>query len=709
MKPEPQRSDMVASECPLAPAVISPISIDQLAGEGAGVRGEHSVRSCSAVAVAKFRLVIALSIAAVFAPTTVAIADDLESREELAFKQAAALADPSIVRIDTVGGLDLVGDVLTGTGPTTGVVVATDGYIITSSFNFVSQPAGIIVTLPDGRRFPAEVVATDDARKLTLLRIDVARERTALQPLAPAPRKDLRVGQWSIALGRTYDLAIPNLSVGILSAVNRVWGRAVQTDAKISPANYGGPLVDLDGRGIGILVPLSPQATDETAGVEWYDGGIGFAIPLEDVYASLARLKQGDDLQPGLLGVSFPDQGVLAGEANVDRVRPESPADKAGLQVGDVIIEVNGQSVRRVPELRHIIGRLYAGDVVQLAYRRGDESLRAEATLVGELVPYESGYLGLLPERTAAGEATEGVTIRGVLATSPAAEAGLQRRDVIVACDGSPVTTAADLLDRIGRKRPGETCELLFRREQTLQTIKVALSALPDVVPQQLPSAAISAAVEGAVPAELLGRTNITLPGEAGGKYWRYVPTQYNPAYPHGLVVWLHPAGDTQEAAILKAWQQHCDRRGLILVAPLAGDVAGWTAGETEIIREVVDETQRQFTIDPQRICVHGMGAGGRLAWDVAFKHRDLFRAVIAVSAPLREAPPDNDPDFRLQTCSIAGANDPLRDKVERSVEVLRRLKFPARLIAIPDAGEAYPPEETIDELARWLDALDRI
>lgn len=640
-------------------------------------------------------------------------ADDLELREEQAFKQAAALADPSIVRIDTVGGLDLVGDLLTGSGPTTGVVVGADGDIITSSFNFASKPAGIIVTLPDGRRFPAEVVAADDARRLTLLKIDLARDKIQLPPLRPVPRSELRVGQWSIALGRTYDLAIPNLSVGILSAVNRVWGRAVQTDAKISPANYGGPLVDLDGRGIGILVPLSPQKTDETAGVEWYDGGIGFAIPLEDVYASLDRLKQGEHLKPGLMGVSFPDQGVLAGEAKIDRVRPESPADKAGLKVGDLIVEANGQPVARVPQLRHILGRLYAGDVVAIAFRRGSETLRTNVTLADKLVPYESGYLGILPERPAVHEAANGaaagVAIRGVLAKSPAAEAGLQRRDVILRCDGKAVASASDLLDLIGRKRPGDACELVFRRDAIEQTISVVLAEVPDVVPEQLPAAVIPAPPEGTVPAERLGRSGASLPGEAGRNYWRYVPAQYNPAYPHGLIVWLHPAGDTMEAAILKAWQQHCDRRGLILVAPLAGDLNGWTAGESELVREVVEQTQRDYTIDPQRICVHGLGAGGRFAWDAAFKHRELFRAVIAASAPLREIPPDNDPDFRLQTCSVVGENDPLRDKVERSVEVLRKLKFPARLIVLPDAGEAYPPAETVDELARWVDALDRI
>ncbi len=166
---------------------------------------------------------------------------DVDLLEEEAFKTAAAIAEPSIVQIQTIGGLDVVGELIAGSGPTTGVVVSADGEILTSSFNFASKPSSVIVMLGDGRKLPAEIVATDQIRQVTLIRV----KQTGLTPIAVAPRKELQVGQWTIALGRTYDPAFPNLSVGILSALNRIWGKAVQTDAKISPANYGGPLVDL--------------------------------------------------------------------------------------------------------------------------------------------------------------------------------------------------------------------------------------------------------------------------------------------------------------------------------------------------------------------------------------------------------------------------------------------------------------------------------
>ncbi len=231
------------------------------------------------------------------------------------------------MRIETVGGLDRVGQVLTVTGPTTGVIVSPDGYIISSAFNFAARPASILVTLPDGRRLPAMQVATDKVKMLTLIKIEA--ENLPVPQAAPAD--SFRVGQWSIALGKTLD-ETPSISVGIVSALNRIWGKAIQTDAKISPVNYGGALVDVEGRVLGVLVPLSPQATGEVVGVEWYDSGIGFAIPMVDVNAALSRLKSGHDLVGGLMGITMKGHDIYEGQPVIDRVRYGSPAHQAGLK-----------------------------------------------------------------------------------------------------------------------------------------------------------------------------------------------------------------------------------------------------------------------------------------------------------------------------------------------------------------------------------------
>src|SRR5262249_19148907 len=147
------------------------------------------------------------------------------------------------------------------------------------------------------------------------------------------------------------------------------WGKAVQTDAKVGPANYGGPLVDLQGRVFGILIPADPRAEGETAGLEWYDSGIGFAVPLEDVNAVLTRMKAGPADKPvvlnrGILGVTPQGTDEYGQPPKIATVAPESTAAKAGIQVGDVIVEVDGKVIRNYAQVRHALGSKYDGDTV---------------------------------------------------------------------------------------------------------------------------------------------------------------------------------------------------------------------------------------------------------------------------------------------------------------------------------------------------------
>src|SRR5437773_1034635 len=208
-------------------------------------------------------------LAATFAlPPGRAAADDYGDLEK-AMKAAVARVAPGVVQIETSGGTDVIGSgpgqIRKGAGPTTGLIVAPDGYIISSAFNFANKPSLILVAVPNRKeRLPAKVISTDHARVLTLLKV----EASGLPVPTATPREEIKVGQWSLALGRTWAAADrpPSVSVGIISAVDRIWGRAVQTDAKVSPVNYGGPLVDIAGRVQGVVVAASPRGEDQTAG-----------------------------------------------------------------------------------------------------------------------------------------------------------------------------------------------------------------------------------------------------------------------------------------------------------------------------------------------------------------------------------------------------------------------------------------------------------
>lgn len=652
----------------------------------------------------------------------------VDQLEEQAFREAVVLIDPTLVRIETVGGLDRVGRLLTGTGPTTGLIVSSDGLIISSAFNFISRPTSILVQLADGRRFDARRVATDHSRMLTLLKIDAED-----LPVARVATAELKVGQWAIAVGRTYDLAVPNLSVGIVSAKNRIWGKAIQTDAKVSPVNYGGPLLAIDGSVAGILVPLSPQKSGETAGVEWYDSGIGFAIPMADVQAAIARMKDGTDLHPGLLGLTLKGKGLLAGTPIVDRVRVESPADRAGVVSGDVITAVDGKAVNRQADVRHVLGPKYAGDTVALTLKRGEKQVEVEIELVEKLTPWESGWLGILPVRQpiAPAKPLTGIGVRHVFADSPAAEAGLKTRDVITKFNDTPVTTAAELLDLVSRIMPGTETSLTLERAGKPETVQVTLGTIPDEIPADLRSFAIPAAggnqnppadgeqpaadgeeadgeeaAEDAAPAT--GRITGTLPGDEH-RYWGYVPESYNPEWGWGLVVWLHPGNDTMEATVFRQWKALCERRGLILIAPQAQDVSGWNLNEASFVTELVAAMRERYSIDPARIVLHSFSTGGNFAWHLAFRERELFRGAAIASQPLLTKPSEHDPDFRQQFYLYCGDKDLLLKRVQATATGLRQLKYPCSLRTVPGRTHEYPTSDDIEEIGRWIDLLDRI
>ena len=629
---------------------------------------------------------------------------DLETREEQAFKEASAVVAPAVVRIQTVGGLDRVGRVLTGTAATTGVVVSPDGYVISSAFNFVSRPASVLVTLSDGRRFPAKIVANDRAKMVTLLKIEAA----GLAVPKMAPRDGFRVGQWAIAMGRTYESPLPNLSVGIISALNRSWGRALQTDAKISPANYGGPLVDIQGRVIGVLVPLSQRQAGRTAGVEWYDSGIGFAIPMADILATLPRLKSGKDLLPGLMGITLKAGDVYASAAVIDRVRFNSPAEKSGLQPGDVIASVDGQVIKRLVQVRHALGNKYAGETITVLVKRGEKSVEQKIELTGKLEPYTPTFLGLLPVRKKQGEVSKGVTVRGVLPESPASKAMILPGDRVVQLDDKAVADTAGLFDVISRRRVGDEVKVHVDRGGAKRTLTAKLAVVPSQVPAVLESDVIVA--PDPKPADLpkTGRFNQDLEGH-DHSFWAYVPETYNPAHGYGLVVWIHPGSDTMEADIHDLWKPICDERGLILVGPRAKNIAGWSLNEAGFIEALVQEMQQKYRIDSRRVVLHSYSDGCRFSFHLAFKYRSLFRGVAASSEPLRLAPPENRPDLRLQFFLSCGDKDNLHRLVQRTRTRLAAMKFPVVLTTVPGEGHSYPPIPVLDAIARWIDMLDRI
>ncbi len=167
------------------------------------------------------------------APCQAQDTDKLLADEQAAFRAAAGAAAPAVVQIETFGGLERVGREIISEGPTTGTIVHKDGWVISSLYSFRQQPSSILIVLPDGSRAAARIVARDHSRELVLLKVDTKSE---LPEATPCPPNEVSVGQWVIGLGKTFERDAVSQSVGIVSALDRAYGKAVQTDAKVSPS-----------------------------------------------------------------------------------------------------------------------------------------------------------------------------------------------------------------------------------------------------------------------------------------------------------------------------------------------------------------------------------------------------------------------------------------------------------------------------------------
>jgi S1-C subfamily serine protease len=257
----------------------------------------------------------------------------------------------------------------------TGLLVSADGYVVTSLLGAGQASDGLEVELADGRRFPAKRLGEDVQRDLLLLKID-GKDFPAPEL---AKKSDLAIGQWVLAIGRALPGAQPTVSKGIISALGRLAGVALQTDANVSPMNYGGPLVDLRGRVVGVIAAVGRTGSSARA-ERLSDSGIGFAIAMDDVLAELPELKTGARLEVPFLGVAY-DIVRLEPGARVLRVIAATAAAESGLKEGDVIVEFGGAKIETPFQLENQIGSHKVGEKVTFKVVRGEQTLSLSGTL----------------------------------------------------------------------------------------------------------------------------------------------------------------------------------------------------------------------------------------------------------------------------------------------------------------------------------------
>jgi serine protease Do len=368
-------------------------------------------------------------------------------------------------------------------GMGSGVVISPDGYIVTNN-HVVDGAVDIRVTTSDRRVMKAKLIGTDPLTDLAVLKV----EGTDLASAPWGDSKEVRPGQLVLAFGNPYGFRF-TVTRGIVSAVNRANpdasnrskpGEFIQTDAAINPGNSGGPLVDARGEVVGINTFLiSPSGTFS---------GMGFAIPSQIVRPTVETLIRYGKVSHGHIGIGiadvtpenakFFDNSTTGGV--VTQVEPDSPGAKAGLQIGDVITEIDGQKVADAGELQVLVGQKQPGSKITLKVLREGKSMTVTVTLEelgsrtaegtdtsdkGEnKMHWGIGLGNLTPELReqlqAPGE-IHGAVIEQVKPGSSADNAGLQQGDIILEVNRHKVQSASDVKDALSKVAKGEDALIL--------------------------------------------------------------------------------------------------------------------------------------------------------------------------------------------------------------------------------------------------------
>jgi len=348
-----------------------------------------------------------------------------------------------------------------------GVIVdARKGYIVTNH-HVIAKAEDITVTLHDGRSFEAEVIGVDPEADIAVIQIKA--DKLMHIPIADSDK--LRVGDFVVAIGNPFGLS-QTVTSGIISGLGRsglgieAYEDFIQTDASINPGNSGGALVDLRGELVGINTAI--------LGPSGGNIGIGFAIPINMANAIKAQLIKYGEVRRGRLGVVVQDLTPdLAKAFELDRttgvvvarVEVGSPAHKAGLKAGDVVISVNGRSVQNSSQMRNVIGLLRVGAEVNLQMVRDGRTRfinaviaepKTESIRSKELSKRLAGAeLGEIQEGSLLYGRVKGVVVLNVETGSAAHRAGLRKGDVIISVNKHRVQRLQDVKQALSASQHG--------------------------------------------------------------------------------------------------------------------------------------------------------------------------------------------------------------------------------------------------------------
>ncbi|MCP4488551.1 MAG: Do family serine endopeptidase [Gammaproteobacteria bacterium] len=351
-----------------------------------------------------------------------------------------------------------------------GVIIdAKQGYILTNN-HVISDAYEINVTLTDGRELGAEIIGRDPDTDVAVIKIP-AQELTAV-PLADSSK--IRVGDFVVAIGNPFGLG-QTVTSGIVSALGRSglgiesYEDFIQTDASINLGNSGGALVNLRGELVGINTAIFGAGNGNAGSI-----GIGFAIPVNMAYDIMQQLIKHGEVKRGRLGAQGQNlTAQLAQAFNIDlnngviltQIESQSPADKAGLKVGDVVVSANGRKVRSTADMHNLVGLLRIGQTIEIKlYRRGEEK-----TLVAEIQPIDiatidggefntrlaGAKIGEIHKSNLQQGVVEYLQVREITPGSNAWEVGIRKGDILYSINKQLIRNFDEAFDVIASNSQG--------------------------------------------------------------------------------------------------------------------------------------------------------------------------------------------------------------------------------------------------------------
>jgi serine protease Do len=363
-------------------------------------------------------------------------------------------------------------------GVGSGFIMSRDGYIVTNN-HVVEDAEQIKVKLANGKEYDGKIVGRDPKTDLALVKIDGASD---LHPLPLGNSDELKVGSWVVAVGSPFGLE-QTVTAGIVSAKGRVIGSGpydnfIQTDASINPGNSGGPLINTKGEVVGINTAILAQGK-----------GIGFAIPVNMAKDIAPQLQEKGHVTRGWFGVSIQEMTPELAKsfglkekkgALVSEVVTGSPAEKAGIQQGDVIMEFDGKAVADSQELPRMVASTPVGKSVNVKLWRNGKALDQQVKVsemeenieVSKTASHNKtlgiGVQNITPEmaRRLRLKSETGVVVTRVESGSPAADAGIQTGDIIREVNRTPVKSVEDLVQKLEQAKDQNSILLLVQRGQ---------------------------------------------------------------------------------------------------------------------------------------------------------------------------------------------------------------------------------------------------